>query len=454
MTLNLASRSLPDLWQTLSNIDAVHGLYYLLMHGLFGVFGTDLLVLRLPSVLATAGAAAGVAALGARLSGQRTGLLAGTAFAVLPDVQRYSQEGRSYALVCALVVWATYVLVVAAHRHRRVGLSGFRPAPAGIWTAYGTLMLAACVLHEFAALALVAHAVALPPAARRPWSCTALVVVTCLAPLAVLGMKQSSQVAWIDDVQGSEYWSFALLVAAVLAMSAFASPAHTDGSPRPLVTLRAVALPLVILPTALLMLLSRFKPLYLERYVLYGLVGLALLLGAVLDNALRQGRIVGLTAVTAGVVMIALLAPESVRLRSSESRSDNVTALATALREHSRPGDGVLYLSVKRRAWTLAHPPGDTQLSDLAQALTPVASHSLYGTELPAGRIRERMLASPRVLVVTEPPGSRIASTGTDMMKEKTLAAHFDRCRTVQLNGAQIMIYEHPHTADCGKKDG
>ncbi|MEW5542763.1 hypothetical protein AB1339_34620 [Streptomyces cyaneofuscatus] len=27
-------------------VHAVHGLYYLLMHGLFGLFGTDLLVLR------------------------------------------------------------------------------------------------------------------------------------------------------------------------------------------------------------------------------------------------------------------------------------------------------------------------------------------------------------------------------------------------------------------------
>ncbi|MFJ9530451.1 hypothetical protein [Streptomyces cyaneofuscatus] len=65
------------------------------MHGLFGVFGTDLLVLRMPSVLATGAAAAGVAALGTRLSGPRTGLLAGFAFAILPDIQKYSQEGRS-----------------------------------------------------------------------------------------------------------------------------------------------------------------------------------------------------------------------------------------------------------------------------------------------------------------------------------------------------------------------
>ncbi|MGH9208368.1 MAG: glycosyltransferase family 39 protein, partial [Acidimicrobiales bacterium] len=33
-----ASRSLPELWRLLRHIDAVHGLYYLLMHGWFAIF--------------------------------------------------------------------------------------------------------------------------------------------------------------------------------------------------------------------------------------------------------------------------------------------------------------------------------------------------------------------------------------------------------------------------------
>ncbi|WP_124267396.1 hypothetical protein [Streptomyces sp. ADI96-02] len=254
-------------------------------------------------------------------------------------------------------------------------------------------------------------------------------------------MRQSGQVAWIDDVSSGEYRSFAFLAASVLVLSLCVARAD-KASPGACVNLSAVALPLAIVPTALLMLLSLNKPLYLERYVLYSLIGLALLLGAALDRAVRHGRLLRVTAVTAVLATVALLVPESVRLRTSESRSDNVTALAEVLREQATPGDGVLYLSVKRRAWTLAYPPSGTQLSDLAQALTPVASRSLYGTELPARQIRAHMLASPRILVVTEPPGSPVASTGTDLMKRRTLAAYFDRCRTIQVDGAQIMIYE------------
>ncbi len=63
-------------------------------------------------------------------------------FAVLPPVQRYAQEDRSYALVCALVLWASYLLVRAVE-------SGTGRA----WAAYGTVVLSACLLHEFAVLA-------------------------------------------------------------------------------------------------------------------------------------------------------------------------------------------------------------------------------------------------------------------------------------------------------------
>lgn len=172
VTIGLANRDLPDVWQTLGHIDAVHGLYYLLMHGLFGILGTDVLVLRLPSVLAAAVAAAGVAMIGLRLAGARAGLCAGLVFVALPGVQRYAQEGRSYALVCALVVWATYALVRAVERDRR-----------GIWAAYAGLLLAACLLHELAVLALAAHALFVPREMRRTFVGTAVCVVVGLTPL-------------------------------------------------------------------------------------------------------------------------------------------------------------------------------------------------------------------------------------------------------------------------------
>ncbi|MEU4615924.1 glycosyltransferase family 39 protein [Streptomyces umbrinus] len=451
VTLELASRSLPDLWQTLGNIDAVHGAYYFLMHVLFGLFGTDLLVLRLPSVLASALAAAGVTALGIRLAGTRAGILAGLSFAILPDVQRYSQEGRSYSMVCALVVWATYFLASAALSCRAPVIIKHRRSMAP-WIAYGILMLAACILHQFAALALVVHAFVVPDYARRAWAYTALLVAAGVAPLAALGMAQSRQVAWIESVTGSEYQRFAILASFAMVLSYFASSGNAGKvSPEAPFSLRAIALPLFILPTALLMLISLYKPFYVERYVLYGLVGLALLLGAALDRMPELGPNLRVMGVIVVALAIALLIPESLKLRAPESRSDNVTDLAVVLSREYTPGDGILYLSVKRRAWSLAYPSVNRGMFDLAQEFTPEASHDLYGTELPSPQIRARMRSSARIIVVAEPKGIHVGSGGTERMKERVLAEYFTRALTIQVDGAQVMIYEPRTTATAAE---
>lgn len=148
VTSAVAHRTVSQIWHTLGHIDVVHGLYYLLMHGVFTLWDGGLVALRLPSVLAVAAAAVGIARLGQRLATTRAGLLAGLVFPLLPPVQRYAQEGRSYALVCALVTWASCLLVGALSRPRRRG-----------WVAYGAVMLTACLLHELAALTLLAHGV-------------------------------------------------------------------------------------------------------------------------------------------------------------------------------------------------------------------------------------------------------------------------------------------------------
>ena len=57
------SRSLAQLWQMLGNVDAVEGLYYVLMHGWFTIFPPTEFWSRAPSGLAVGGAAAGVVVL-------------------------------------------------------------------------------------------------------------------------------------------------------------------------------------------------------------------------------------------------------------------------------------------------------------------------------------------------------------------------------------------------------
>src|SRR3978361_1871403 len=78
------SRSLGQLWQMLGNVDAVHGLYYILMHGWFAVFPPTEFWARVPSGLAVGAAAAGVVVLAKQFSSRTVAVSAGVACAMLP----------------------------------------------------------------------------------------------------------------------------------------------------------------------------------------------------------------------------------------------------------------------------------------------------------------------------------------------------------------------------------
>ncbi|MDX3387453.1 glycosyltransferase family 39 protein [Streptomyces niveiscabiei] len=414
VTYDLAHRTLPQIWATAQHIDLVHALYYAVMHAVFTAFGDGLVPLRLPSVLATTAAAAGVTALGVRLAGPRAGLLAGLAFAVLPQVQKYAQEGRSYAMVCALITWATLALVTPT-RWR--------------WPLYGSTMLLACLLHEFAALALAAHGTTLlvsrvPRRVLRAWSLTAASVITGLLPLAIRSAGQSAQLAWIESP---------VRLPGVLLMTAVAAAcALTPPRARGPVHLTALALPLAVLPTLLLLLASLAKPLFVDRYVLYSTTGTALLLGACLDHTLRRTPLITYAAL---LTALTALIPPSLTLRTPESRTNNATAITAAILQAARPGDGLLYLPTHHRTLTTPTAPLPT---DLALSRTPTASNTLTGIEFPAEDIAARMLRFDRILVLHTNPAP---PTPQDQAKTNTLHHHFRPHTSTQLHGARITVY-------------
>ncbi|MFF8726428.1 hypothetical protein ACF073_08040 [Streptomyces sp. NPDC015171] len=431
VTYDMARRPLSGLGRTLEHADLVHGLYYLLMHGLFRVFGTadPLLVLRLPSVLATAASAGLLALLGARLAGQRAGAAAGVVFVLLPPVQRYAQEGRSYALVCALVIWASYLLVRAVRvRTRRA------------WAAYAAALLGACLLHEFAVPVLAAHAMAVPRAVRRAWAPAAGAVAAGVAPLAVASGRQSEQVAWIGGLGAGALLGFAGVALLGAACAALLPRRRPDGR----VGLVALALPLCVLPGLLLMLASLVKPLYVDRYVLYGQDGTALLVGAALDRLVRAGVRCRACAVLAAGGALAALLPVTVHLRTPAGRLDDVTAVAAAVRSAGRGADGVLYLPGRRRVWTFLDPGSVAGLRDLALERGPADSGTLYGVEAAPSAVRARLRAAHRVVVLRDPAGQPQGTDPRDAVKLRVLAESFEECGTRSVRGARVSVYARP----------
>ncbi len=426
VTYQLAHRDLSQIWLTTTrHVDLVHALYYAVMHELFGLFGGGLLTLRLPSVLAMSVAASGVGLLALRLAGPRAGLLAGLVFPLLPQVQKYAQEGRSYAMVCALVTWATYALVVSVPRRAR-----WR------WAVYGSTMLPACLLHEFAVLVLVAHGVTLvvsrvPGPVLRAWSVTAAGVVAGLLPLAIRSAGQSAQVAWIGGPVRLRYF----LVVAVVGVLCARVPLGVRGPVR----LSALAVPILVLPGLLLLVASLVKPLFVDRYVLYSNIGIALLLGAWIDCFLRRQRSSRNAWIAAVAVLTALVQP-SLSLRTPQSRSNDVTAIGAAVREEGRPGDGLLYLAGQHRILTAANPEDTRSLTDLALAQDPVSSNTLAGVELPARDIAARILEFDRIVAVRA-VGTYSPSTPQEKAKTSTLRRYFREDGTTRVNGARVTVY-------------
>ena len=113
----------------LRHVNAVHGLYYLLMHGWMAV-GTSPAVMRIPSVIAMVVAVALVVIIGRRLTGSAwAGLFAGLIVALTPTISYYAQTARSYALVFACVAGSTLALLHVLAAEARTREAGPRRPP-------------------------------------------------------------------------------------------------------------------------------------------------------------------------------------------------------------------------------------------------------------------------------------------------------------------------------------
>ncbi|WP_055400567.1 MULTISPECIES: glycosyltransferase family 39 protein [unclassified Mycobacterium] len=277
------SRSLAQLWRMLGNVDAVHGLYYLLMHAWFQVFGPTEFFSRVPSGLAVGGAAAGIVVLGKQFSTRTVAVASGVFCAVLPRATWAGIEARPYALSMMAAVWLTVLLVCAARRD-----TGW------LWVAYGLALAASITLEVYLALLVAVHLVVVSGCARRVvlrFGVTAAAAVGAMAPFLLTVAGQAHQISWIapigrrtlEDVVVQQYFErsppfavlSALVIAAAIAVWSVRAPlARAD---RQLLTLAAAWL---ALPTAAIVIYSALvHPIYTPRYLSFTAPGMALILG-------------------------------------------------------------------------------------------------------------------------------------------------------------------------------
>ncbi|MBA9003202.1 glycosyltransferase family 39 protein [Thermomonospora cellulosilytica] len=401
-TLSAARRALPDILRMMGHIDLVHGPYYLMMRAWLLLFGDGEFAMRLPSVLATAAAAAGVAVIGRRLASAPTGMTAGLLYAGHPTAVRYAQEARSYAMVTAVAVLATYLLVRAVDSGDRRWLAG-----------YASALVLLALLNLFGVLLIAAHGATLLWWRGRTgrlltrWAIAVAVSAVAVVPWALATRRQQWQVAWLPRPNAETLGDLGVwlagsgpLVVVVLVLAGaglWAAPAGPRALP-----LVPLAVPWLLAAPVILLLVSLAEPVFSPRYVLYCLPAVALLMGAGLVRLVAR-RAVAAIAVAA-LVMLSI--GPHVEIRRQDSRPSDARAAAAVLAAHARPGDGLVFLHPNMRWEAAAYPAAYWGLPDLTLRRGPVRVGNIVGEEMvQPSRVRQRLMRHHRVWVICPPKG-------------------------------------------------
>ena len=474
--------SLHQLAHLLRHVDAVHGLYYLLMHGWMAV-GTSPAVMRIPSVIAMVVAVALIVIIGRRLTGSGwAGLFAGLILALTPAISYYAQTARSYALVFACVVGSTLALlhILAAEARAREARAGEasaaedeagRARPAVFrYLVYAVLLIVGGYLNELSLLVVAAHAVTVLLAryGRRvitAWAAVAAISVIVVLPLAALSAREDGAVAWIARpglvslrILIHDYFGVTTAVAVLLfccAVAAVLPPLHRGRrAPGPAwwsqggVSVPSVAAPLLAVPGALLFLESLVaRPLYVDRYVLYGEAGAALLAGA---GALRIGRwLAGVTdrrmllwvpgVVVCVLALVLQLAPQQ-RVRTPQSRLFDFGGPSRYLAAHAQPGDGVLFFSKFYRKARLGYPADYRNVTDFAMAQSPASVGNFQGRDKPVAAVQSLMTGYQRIWVVGRSPLEHLTA-GPVRAEDAVLTRNFTLAAERHFKGITVTLW-------------
>lgn len=346
-TISAASRPIPDLWRMLGHIDAVHGLFYLLMHGWLALVTPTEFWLRVPSFLAVGVAAAGVVVFAKLFTSRTTAVCAGVVFAILPRVTWAAVEGRSYALQAVAAVWLTVLLITAIRRNRW-----------WLWVLYSVTLTLSILLNLYLVLLVPVYAVVTPLLGRRKsvllrWAIASAVAVAAMTPLMLFAHGQSFQVAWIYplswhsvlDVLQHQYFDnsapFGILagtiLVAALAVRKWGRWESVDDTRRLLI----ICGTWMVVPTAISLIYSAISdPFYYPRYLFFSTPAMAIVLAVCIVAVAHQKRWIALVL----VILSAAAFPNyltSQRQRYAKEGWD-YSDVADVITANSTPGDCLL----------------------------------------------------------------------------------------------------------------
>jgi mannosyltransferase len=395
-----ASRSVPQLWHLLSYIDAVHGLYYLLMHGWFAVFPPTEFWSRAPGCLAVGIAAAGVVVLVKQFSTRQIAVCAGVVFAILPRVTWAGIEARSYALTALAAVWLTVLLITSVRRNRW-----------WLWLLYALALVLSVLLNIYLVLLVPAYAVIAPILGRRKvvlgWTTSSAAALGIMTPFMMFAHGQRIQVAWISplgwhsvvDVAQHQFFDnsvpFAVCAAAIMAAALTFRLTGRWESAGNISQLLIVCAAWIVVPTLVSLIYSAITdPLYRPRYLSFTAPAMAVVLAVCIVAVARQPR-----AITAVLILLAAAALPNYLLSQRQPYAKegwDYSQVADVISNHAAPGDCLLvdnahWAPGPARALVETRPAAFRTLVDVGRGARAAQRGTLWDGNAPMGLIKSRL---------------------------------------------------------------
>lgn len=391
-TVSAITRSYPDLLRMLGNVDAVHGLYYALMHPWAALFGTSELTLRTPSAIALAVSniflikSAQIIAPKFRLNAQKEIiflLIVGVTGATLPGLSWSGQKARGYAfgVLCTTIALWNFLLFLQGGKKRYIfGFFVFQTLAAG-FTLYSIFLLP---LYCFSALWVSKKQ-------GVQVLLTSVLVGICILPLIYVAQSQSAQLSWlqrdIPEMYQRMYSQF------------FFSPANASGAwgqrgqrMAPWITTACILLGIwalsqtankkyllwlssfIFWPMLILFFLRTLGfQLYTERYLIFSAPFVVLVVAISLVQ-LKLSH-----AVVCGIVLNLLFIPALVGQNESNAKINHLYKSAAQVIGEA---DGVIYMNAAVRNVGIAYLE-DESIQDFMLAQDPSTSATLWGINKP-----------------------------------------------------------------------
>lgn len=354
-SMMLSARNPADIW--IGSAHDVHPpLYYEILHFWTSLFGRSEFAARGLSAVAGLITIFVAYKLIRHILGRGAATVTLAVLAIAPMAVRYSQEARMYGILGLWLVGATYALVLALENRKQ----------AKHWIIYAVLMAAGLYTHYFTVFALAAHWIYLLVQTRpdqlkigktawltREWWLANIAIVVLWLPWVpnFIGQFTRGQgISWIPAVTSS-----------TLPGGIWQDLTFTDGGQIPSVLFWGVPFLLVlsvcymvwqyrkktpqveliffyaVVPIALTLLASIFKPIYQDRYLVFATYGVYILISLAIYQLIRMNRVAGMAALLAfcGILVVGNI---NVVRQASHTMRD----VGKFVNERYQPGDEIV----------------------------------------------------------------------------------------------------------------